>query len=80
MDVIKRARASLLSHNADGARAALDLYDRTHPDGVMAEEALALRVKADRLAGDDVAAAEALTKLEKRFPESVQLPALRAAR
>ena len=80
VEVIKRARASILAKNADGARAALDLYDRTHPDGAMSEEALALRVRADRLAGDDVAAAEALTKLEKRFPESVQLPALRAAR
>jgi len=80
VEVIKRARASILAKNADGARAALDLYDRTHPDGAMSEEALALRVRADRLAGDDVAAAEALTKLEKRFPESVQLPGLRAAR
>src|SRR5207302_5656788 len=66
---IKRARAALLSKNADAAIAALDDYERAHPTGVMSEESLAIRVRADRLAGDDVAAAEALTKLEKRFPE-----------
>jgi hypothetical protein len=77
---IKRARAALLAKNTSAAIAALDDYERAHPDGVMSEESLALRVRADRLAGDDVGAAEALTKLETRFPESVQLPALRATR
>ncbi len=77
---IKRARAAILAKNADGALAALDDYDRAHPAGVMSEESLALRVRADRLAGDAVGAAETLTKLEQRFPESVQLSSLRPAR
>jgi hypothetical protein len=74
---IKRARTALLDKNARNALAALDDYERAHPSGAMSEEALALRVRADRLAGDDVAAAEALTKLEQRFPTSIQLAALR---
>jgi hypothetical protein len=78
--VIKRARAALLAKNAEGAIDALDDYDRGHPSGAMAEESLALRVRADRLAGDELGATEALTKLEQRFPTSVQLAALRAAR
>lgn len=77
---IKRARTALLDKNARAAKDALDDYDRAHPNGAMSEESLALRVRADRLAGDDVGAAEALTKLEQRFPESVQLAALRSAR
>ena len=77
---IKRARTALLDKDARAALSALDDYDRAHPNGVMSEESLALRVRADRLAGDDVGAAEALTKLEQRFPESVQLAALRSAR
>jgi Tfp pilus assembly protein PilF len=56
---------------------ALDDYDRAHPSGTLTEEALALRVRAARLAGDDAMAAAALTKLETRFPTSVQLPALK---
>ena len=74
---IKRARAAILSKDAQAALAALGDYDRAHPNGVMSEESLALRVRADRLAGDDVGAAEALTKLEQRFPESVHLASLR---
>jgi hypothetical protein len=77
---IKRARAAVLDKNAQAALAALDDYDRAHPSGVMTEESLALRVRAARLAGDDVAAAETLTKLETKFPESVQLAPLRPAR
>jgi TolA-binding protein len=74
---IKRARAALLSKDATTAIAALDDYDRAHPNGTMTEEALALRVRADRLAGDEVGAAEALTKLETRFPQSIHRAALR---
>ena len=74
---IQRARSAILSKNPRTALAALDDYDRAHPNGVMTEEALALRVRAARLAGDDIGAAEALTKLETRFPESVQLASLR---
>ena len=74
---IRSARASLLARDGHGALTALDRYDRENPNGKLAEESLALRVRAARDVGDDVMAAEALTKLEARFPTSVHLAALR---
>lgn len=73
---IRSARESLLARDAHGALDALDAYDRDHPSGMLAEEALALRVRAAREVGDAVMAAEALTKLETRFPNSVHLASL----
>ncbi len=77
VDAIRRARTDLLAGGAKAALVELDAYAAAHPNGTLEEESLALRVRANRLAGDGPAADRALRDLETRFPSSVQLRALR---
>ncbi len=76
LEAIRVVRADVLAGNAQDALRHLDTYDSKHPHGALEEESLALRVRANRLAGDQAGAASALGELEKRFPGSLQLAAL----
>jgi type IV secretory pathway VirB10-like protein len=73
---IQDARSAVLSKNGRAALADVDRYDREHPDGSFAEEALALRVEALRLMGDEEGARNALERLRTRYPTSVHLKKL----
>jgi hypothetical protein len=77
LGAIRAARAAVLGGDARAALRDLDAYAAAHPHGALEEESLALRVRANRLAGDDASAARALADLEKRFPTSLQLAALK---
>jgi hypothetical protein len=76
LEAIRVVRADVLAGNAQDALRHLDTYDSKHPHGALEEESLALRVRANRIAGDEAGAARALGELEKRFPRSLQLGAL----
>jgi hypothetical protein len=73
---IQDARSAVLSKDGKAALADVDRYDREHPDGSFAEEALALRVEALRLTGDNPEAEKALERLRTRYPTSVHLKKL----
>jgi len=77
LDAIRVARTDLLNGNATATLHDLDAYFAAHPHGALEEEALALRVRAHRAANDDAAAQRALAELERRFPNSLQLAALK---
>jgi hypothetical protein len=73
---IVSVREAIAANDGAAALHALDAYEQAYEKGVFAEEALALRVRALRLTGDDAAAARALDTLRIAFPESVHMSAL----
>jgi hypothetical protein len=76
LDEIRQARSLVLSGDGKAAVVALDAYDASHPAGTFQEEALALRVRALRLSGNQVEADRTLRTLEALFPKSVHLAGL----
>lgn len=77
LEAIRKVRASVLAGDGKAALAELDTYDGSHPHGTFEEEALALRVRAQRMLGDAAAASRTLADLETRFPHSVHTGALK---
>jgi hypothetical protein len=78
LDGIRHVCALVLAGSGQQALDALDAYAVSHPSGTFDEEALALRVRASRLAGDVLGAERSLRSLETRFPSSVHLAGLKS--
>jgi hypothetical protein len=76
LESIRHARALVAAGDARAALALLDAYETRYPHGTFEEEAMALRVRALRMAGDAAGAERERTSLESRFPKSVHLAAL----
>jgi hypothetical protein len=72
---LQRAGASLAAGDAKTALDELDVYDGLNPRGDLREEALAIRVRAARLAGNSAEAERALKALATQFPNGPQLRA-----
>ena len=76
LESIRHARALVAAGDARPALVELDAYETRYPDGIFEEEAMALRVRALRLAADAAGSERERTKLKSRFPKSVHLAAL----
>jgi hypothetical protein len=76
LESIRHARALVAEGDARAALVELDAYDTRYPHGIFEEEAMALRVRALRIAGDAAGADRERTNLQSRFPKSVHLTAL----
>jgi hypothetical protein len=76
LESIRQARALVAAGNARAALVELDAYDTLYPHGIFEEEAMALRVRALRMAGDAAGAERERANLQSRFPKSVHLDAL----
>ena len=76
LESIRRARGLVASGDARAALVELDAYEAQSPHGIFEEEAMALRVRALRLAGDAAGAARERMNLQARFPRSIHLAAL----
>ncbi len=76
LESIRHARALVAAGDARPALVELDAYETRYPHGIFEEEAMALRVRALRMAGDAAGAERERTNLQSRFPKSVHLAAL----
>jgi len=76
LESIRHARALVAAGDARAAFVELDAYETLYPHGIFEEEAMALRVRALRMAGDAAGAERERTNLQSRFPKSVHLAAL----
>ena len=76
LESIRHARAGVAAGDARAALVELDAYERLYPHGIFEEEAMALRVRALRMAGDGAGAERERANLQSRFPRSVHLAAL----
>ncbi len=76
LESIRRVHALVAAGNADAALLELDAYETGCPDGSFEEEAIALRVRALRAAGDAAGAERERRILQARFPRSVHLATL----
>jgi len=76
LESIRHARALVAAGDARAALVELDAYDTRYPQGIFEEEAMALRVRALRMAGDAAGADRERTNLQSRFPKSVHLTAV----
>jgi hypothetical protein len=76
LESIRHVHALVAAGDAGAALLELDAYETRCPDGSFNEEAIALRVRALRVAGDAVGAERALRNLQTRFPGSVHLATL----
>ena len=72
---LQRASARLAAGDAKTALDELDVYNSLNPRGDLREEALAIRVRAARLAGNLAEAEHALEALATEFPNGLQLRA-----
>jgi hypothetical protein len=76
LESIRHARALVAAGDPRAALVELDAYETRYPHGIFEEEAMALRVRGLRMAGDAGGAERARTNLQSRFPRSVHLAAL----
>jgi hypothetical protein len=76
LESIRRVRGLVAAGDTRDALALLDAYETRYPHGIFEEEAMALRVRALRMAGDAAGAERVRTNLQSRFPKSVHLAAL----
>lgn len=76
LESIRHARALVAAGDARAAFVELDAYETLYPHGIFEEEAMALRVRALRMAGDAAGAERERMNLQSRFPKSVHLGAL----
>jgi hypothetical protein len=76
LESIRRARALVDEGDPKAALTALDAYAARNPRGTFEEEAMALRVRALRVVGDEAGAERERASLAARFPRSVHLAAL----
>jgi hypothetical protein len=76
LESIRHARALVAAGDARAALVELEAYETLYPQGIFEEEAMALRVRALRMAGDAAGAERERTNLQSRFPNSVHLAAL----
>jgi hypothetical protein len=76
LESIRHVRALVAVGDAHAALALLDAYETRYPHGIFEEEAIALRVRALRMAGDAAGAERERANLQSRFPKSVHLAAL----
>jgi hypothetical protein len=76
LESIRHTRALVAAGDARAALVELDAHETLYPHGIFEEEAMALRVRALRMAGDAAGAERERTNLQSRFPKSVHLAAL----
>jgi hypothetical protein len=76
---LQSAQAAISAGDAAAALDALDAYDAMDARGALTEEAMALRVRAWRLFGNDARAEQAFAALAARFPTSIYLSTLGGA-
>jgi hypothetical protein len=76
LESIRRVHALVAAGDAGAALLELDAYETRCPHGSFEEEAIALRVRALRVAGDAAGAERARRNLQSRFPRSVHLAKL----
>ncbi|HXK17220.1 MAG TPA: hypothetical protein VNG33_05450 [Polyangiaceae bacterium] len=75
---IEAARGAVKRGDDAGAIAALDEYERAHPDGRLGPDALALRIQALSHSGKAPEAQKLLSEFQRRYPENPLLNQLRS--
>ena len=71
LQALRDARTALAANDGRTAAARIAAYLTDYPQGTLREEAMALRVRALRLAGDTSGAARARMDLRLQYPDSV---------
>ncbi len=75
--LLDSARRALTSGSAAAAMVALDTHRARHPQGVLAQEREALRIKATAALGKHAQASRLLQDFEARYPGSLHAPSVR---